>query len=143
MTVSLCAFQCLIAERAAYLDECAASSPTACHLEQISHAAIGNQSAMVFHVVDKSALRRLAARLAEAERACRGQRAKERGRLELLFGDARFSAKRLTLMVRQAKSRQWKLQAAPRLALVPTGVNLDPWLAECAAISWHRSGLWN
>ena len=67
--------------------------------QQIIDAVTRNQSAMVFHVVDKGALRRLSNRLAEAEHVVKIRCVRVKGRLELLFGDTRAIDERFTLKV--------------------------------------------
>ena len=61
--------------------------PIACYRDQIIRAVTGNQPAMVFHVVDETALRRLCDRLAEAERAVEILRAKGHGKPGLLLDE--------------------------------------------------------
>jgi hypothetical protein len=61
--------------------------PIACYRDQVIRAVTGNQPAMVFHVVDETALLRLCNRLAEAERAHALLRAKGYGGTGLLLDE--------------------------------------------------------
>jgi hypothetical protein len=61
------------------------SMPVEVYRDQIIRAVTGNQPAMVFHVTDETALRRLSERLAESERAFEIVRAKGYGRPGLLL----------------------------------------------------------
>lgn len=53
--------------------------PIACYRDQIIRAVTGNKPAMVFHVVDETALRHICERLVEDERAFEILRAKGYG----------------------------------------------------------------
>lgn len=59
--------------------------PITCYHDQVVRAVTGKKPAMVFHVADKTTLRRLCDRLAEAERAVEILRAKGYGRPGLLL----------------------------------------------------------
>jgi len=63
------------------------SMPIACYRDQVIRTVTGGKPAMVFHVVDETALRRLCDRLAEAERAVEILRAKGLGRPGLLLDE--------------------------------------------------------
>lgn len=63
------------------------SMPTECYRDQIIRAVTGNKPAMVFHVVDETALRRLSERLSEAERAATILQAKGYGADGLLLDE--------------------------------------------------------
>jgi len=63
------------------------SMPIVCYRDQIIRAVTGGKPAMVFHVVDETALRRLCDRLAEAERAVEILRAKGHGQPGLLLDE--------------------------------------------------------
>lgn len=61
--------------------------PIACYRDQVIRAVTGNQPAMVFHVVDETALLRLCERLVESERAHSLLRAKGYGKAGLLLDE--------------------------------------------------------
>ena len=63
------------------------SMPVEVYRDQIIRAVTGNQPAMVFHVTDEVALRRLSERLAESERAHALIRAKGYGRTGMLLDE--------------------------------------------------------
>jgi hypothetical protein len=61
------------------------SQPVDCYRHAIIRAVTGNRPAMIFHVVDETALRHICERLAEAERAFEILRAKGHGKSGLLL----------------------------------------------------------
>jgi hypothetical protein len=61
--------------------------PIVCYRDQIIRAVTGGKPAMVFHVVDETALRRLCERLTEAEQAVEMLRAKGYGHPGLLLNE--------------------------------------------------------
>ena len=63
------------------------SMPVEVYRDQIIRAVTGNQPAMVFHVTDETALRRLSERLAESERAHALIRAKGYGSMGMLLDE--------------------------------------------------------
>jgi hypothetical protein len=63
------------------------SMSTEVYRDQIIRAVTGNKPAMVFHVVDETALRRLCERLSEAERAATILQAKGYGASGLLLDE--------------------------------------------------------
>jgi hypothetical protein len=63
------------------------SQPVDCYRDAIIRAVTGNRPAMVFHVVDETALRRICERLAESERAHALIRAKGYGSTGMLLDE--------------------------------------------------------
>jgi hypothetical protein len=73
--------------RAEALAGAAMSIPVEVYRDQIIRAVTGNKPAMVFHVVDETALRRLCERLSESERAASILQAKGYGASGLLLDE--------------------------------------------------------